>query len=68
MSRSDLPHRVHVVGAGLLGTSAGLALTRAGCAVTLEDTSPTAGRLAADMGAGTLSAAHPDTELVNLPN
>ena len=64
MSRSDLPHRVHVVGAGLLGTSAGLALTRAGCAVTLEDTSPTAGRLAADMGAGTLSAAHPDTEVV----
>ena len=64
MSRSGLPHRVHVVGAGLLGTSAGLALTRAGCAVTLEDTSPTAGRLAADMGAGTLSAAHPDTELV----
>lgn len=64
MSISDLPHRVHVVGAGLLGTSAGLALTRAGCAVTLEDTSPTAGRLAADMGAGALSAAHPETELV----
>lgn len=64
MSRSDLPHRVHVVGAGLLGTSAGLALTRAGCAVTLADPSPTAGRLAADMGAGVLSPPHPDTELV----
>jgi prephenate dehydrogenase len=55
---------VHIVGAGLLGTSVGLGLTRAGCAVTLQDTSPTAGRLAADMGAGALSDPHPDTELV----
>ena len=64
MSRADLPHRVHIVGAGLLGTSVGLGLTRAGCAVTLQDTSPTAGRLAADMGAGALSDPHTDTELV----
>lgn len=64
MSRSDLPGRVHIVGTGLLGTSLGLALRRAGCAVTLEDPSPTARRLAADMGAGELTDPHPDTELV----
>ncbi|GAA4508301.1 prephenate dehydrogenase [Brevibacterium yomogidense] len=64
MSRGDVPDRAHIVGTGLLGTSVGLALQRAGCAVTLEDTSPTAGRLAADMGAGVLADPHPDTELV----
>lgn len=46
---------VHVIGTGLLGTSLGLALTRAGWTVTLADASPTAQRLAADMGAGTVS-------------
>ncbi len=64
MSRGDLPDRVHIVGTGLLGTSVGLALTRAGCAVTLEDPSPTAVRLAADMGAGAIAGAHVDTGLV----
>ncbi|GAA4285226.1 prephenate dehydrogenase [Brevibacterium daeguense] len=49
---------VHVIGTGLLGTSLGLALRRAGYEVTLADLSPTARRLAADMGAGT--AAEPE--------
>lgn len=44
--------RVHIIGAGLLGTSLGLALARRGHAVTLDDASPTVRRLAADMGAG----------------
>lgn len=46
--------RVHIVGTGLLGTSLGLALTGAGHEVTLADLSPTAQRLAADLGAGTV--------------
>ena len=44
--------RVHIIGAGLLGTSLGLALSRRGHEVTLEDTSPTVQQLAADLGAG----------------
>lgn len=64
MSRRDLPDRVHIVGTGLLGTSLGLALTRAGCTVTLADASPTAVRLASDMGAGTVAQPHADTGLV----
>src|SRR5699024_5086530 len=60
----DLPDRVHIVGTGLLGTSLGLALTRAGCTVTLADASPTAVRLASDMGAGTVAQPHADTGLV----
>ncbi|WP_291794716.1 prephenate dehydrogenase [Brevibacterium sp.] len=59
-----LPQRVHIVGAGLLGASLGLALTRAGAAVTLADASPTAAQLAADMGAGTVAEAAADTQLV----
>jgi prephenate dehydrogenase len=43
---------VRVVGAGLLGTSLGLALTRLGVDVELSDPSPTALALAADLGAG----------------
>ncbi len=46
---------VHVVGTGLIGTSVGLALTRLGWPVTLEDMSPTAAALARDLGAGTLA-------------
>ncbi|WP_084500219.1 prephenate dehydrogenase [Brevibacterium album] len=59
-----LPARVHIVGAGLLGTSLGLALTRAGCTVTLADVSPTSARLAADLGAGSVGEAPPETGLV----
>ena len=43
---------VRVVGTGLLGTSVGLALTRAGVEVQLSDPSRTALALARDVGAG----------------
>ena len=50
---SSLPFsRVHIVGTGLLGTSAGLALRARGVHVTLEDSSPSALSLAVDYGAG----------------
>lgn len=50
---------VHIIGTGLLGTSLGLALSNAGHRVTLEDLSPTAENLAADMGAGVRE--HPES-------
>jgi len=57
--------RVHIVGTGLLGTSAGLALGERGVLVTLEDASPSALALAEDYGAGVRSkASDPDPELV----
>ena len=43
---------VHVIGTGLIGTSLGLALSRLGVDVTLEDASPTSTALARDLGAG----------------
>jgi prephenate dehydrogenase len=43
---------VRVVGAGLLGTSIGLALNKLGVLVTLEDASPANLKLAIDYGAG----------------
>ena len=43
---------VHVVGAGLLGTSVGLALRARGVDVVLTDVSPSAAALARDLGAG----------------
>lgn len=45
---------VHVVGTGLLGTSAALALRARGVETTLADPSPTAAALARDLGAGRL--------------
>ncbi|MFL6078335.1 MAG: prephenate dehydrogenase [Ornithinibacter sp.] len=56
--------RVHVVGAGLVGTSLGLALTRLGDDVTLEDISPTHAALARDLGAGRLPEGPVDPDLV----
>ncbi|MEO3935171.1 prephenate dehydrogenase [Dermatophilaceae bacterium Soc4.6] len=47
--------RVRVVGTGLIGTSLGIALSRKGFEVTLSDPSPTAMRLARDLGAGVLA-------------
>lgn len=65
MTALDQHPRVHVVGTGLIGTSLGLALTREGYAVTLEDSSPTAVALARDLGAGRLpEAGGPDPDLV----
>ena len=43
---------VRIVGTGLIGTSLGIALSRAGYAVSLADPSPTAVALARDLGAG----------------
>ncbi|MGL5860897.1 MAG: prephenate dehydrogenase [Phycicoccus sp.] len=62
--------RVHVVGCGLLGTSVGLALTRLGHDVTLEDVIPTHAALARDLGAGRLrpdDGAAPDLVVVATP-
>lgn len=47
---------IHVIGSGLLGGSLGLALSRLGVSVTLEDASPSAAALARDLGAGELDA------------
>lgn len=44
---------VHIAGAGLIGTSIGLALTRAGVPVTLDDIDPETARRAGELGAGT---------------
>ncbi|MBM6403892.1 prephenate dehydrogenase [Phycicoccus sp. CSK15P-2] len=63
--------RVHVVGTGLVGTSLGLALTRHGDDVTLEDAVPTHAALARDLGAGRLLGAQeepePDLVVVAVP-
>ncbi len=56
--------RVHVVGTGLVGTSLGLALSRHGDDVTLEDISPTHAALARDLGAGRLPDGPVDPDLV----
>ena len=47
--------RVRIVGTGLIGTSLGIALSRAGYAVVLTDPSPTASALARDLGAGSVA-------------
>ena len=46
---------VRIVGTGLIGTSLGIALTRAGFRVSLVDPSPTAARLARDLEAGEIA-------------
>jgi prephenate dehydrogenase len=55
---------VRVVGTGLIGTSLGIALSRAGYAVALEDPSPTAVALARDLGAGSLDRDDPPEVVV----
>ncbi len=49
---SRLQGSVRVVGAGLLGTSIGLALAKSGIDVILQDASPASAALAIDYGAG----------------
>ena len=44
--------QVHIIGAGLLGTSIGLALSKLGVKVTLEDLSKSTTKLAVDFAAG----------------
>ncbi|HET7800612.1 MAG TPA: prephenate dehydrogenase [Humibacillus xanthopallidus] len=60
---------VRVVGTGLIGTSLGIALSNNGFHVSLSDPSPTAVRLARDLGAGRLAAADdaPDVVVVAAP-
>jgi prephenate dehydrogenase len=61
---------VRIVGTGLIGTSLGIALTRAGWDVRLHDPSPTAVALARDLGAGAVAAADdadPDLVVVAAP-
>lgn len=55
--------RVRIVGTGLIGASLGLALSRKGFQVSLDDPSPTAAALARDLGAGALAA-----DTVELPD
>ena len=60
---------VRVVGTGLIGTSLGIALSNSGFRVSLEDPSPTAVRLARDLGAGEIASASesPDVVVVAAP-
>jgi len=57
---------VLIVGAGLIGTSAGLALRDRGVSVYLQDANAAAGALAADLGAGSLEQPAEDPDLVVL--
>lgn len=60
---------VRIVGTGLIGTSIGLALSKQGTTVSLEDASPANQRLAADYGAGRVASASdlPDLIVVCVP-
>lgn len=55
---------VRVVGAGLLGSSIGLALTSQGVDVVLAGSSPTTLKLAVDLGAGRLARADDDPRII----
>jgi len=62
--------RVRIVGTGLIGASLGMALSRKGFQVSLDDPSPTAAALARDLGAGVLAAdtiGAPDVVIVAAP-
>lgn len=61
---------VHIIGAGLLGASAGLALRDRGVYVSLEDSSPASLSLAIDYGAGLardVASPQPDLVIVATP-
>lgn len=68
MSEQGLAGPVLVVGAGLLGTSIGLALRRHGVDVALSDVNPENVRIATGLGAANLeSADHPGLVVVAVP-
>ncbi len=69
MPAPRLTGRVRIVGTGLLGTSAGLALRARGVDVVLADASPAALTLAADYGAGRPATEQdvPDLVVVAVP-
>ena len=56
MTQAPVPQQVVVIGTGLIGTSAALALRRHGVDVWLWDRDPAAAALAADLGAGRVLA------------
>jgi prephenate dehydrogenase len=58
---------IKIVGAGLIGTSLGLALARKGLIASLSDHSETNLRLAIEYGAGTESVDEPDLVIVCVP-
>ena len=64
MTSGRIQGTVRIVGAGLIGTSIGLALTKLGIDVVLEDSSPANVRLAADYGAGKPSDASDQPNLI----
>ncbi len=70
MAPASVGRQVRIVGTGLIGASLGIALSRSGFQVSLEDPSPTAVALARDLGAGVLAAdtaAVPDVVVVAAP-
>lgn len=64
MTSGRIQGTVRIVGAGLIGTSIGLALTKLGIDVVLEDSSPANVRLASDYGAGKSSDASDQPALI----
>ena len=56
--------QVHIIGAGLLGTSIGLSLRKQNVDVSLEDASPAVTSLAVDFGAGRNLASDDSVQLV----
>jgi prephenate dehydrogenase len=56
--------QVHIIGAGLLGTSIGLSLRKQNVDVSLEDASPAVASLAVDFGAGRNLKSDDDVKLV----
>jgi len=69
MTASVIPGSVHIIGTGLIGTSVGLALRRAGVDVTLDDANSENLRLAVHKGAGRIAGAedHPVLVVVAVP-
>ncbi len=64
MNAPRLTDTIRIVGAGLLGTSIGLALTKRGLDVVIEDASPANQSLAIDYGAGRASSSSDNPKLV----